>query len=487
MAGSLAQYFTGRSVFITGGSGFVGKQVVEKLLRSCSGLDEIYVLIRTKKDTSPDDRLKKLLESPLFQRLNEEQPGFRKKVRAVAGDILLPGLGISDVDHSRITSNASVFIHSAASINFAEPLRDAVRYNILPAQKLMKLARETKSLDSYVHISTAFSQLDKKNIEEKIYEPPIDPYKLIQMVNTLSDEQLEQLTPSLIKGRPNTYTYTKAVAEKLVALEKEDLPLVILRPSIVTASVEEPFPGWVDNYSAATGIFVGAGLGMIKHMVGREEVLLDCIPVDMTANLTIAAAQYASLTKKSKEVKVFNYASSTVNPATIKEVSGLMNESARKVRSKKNVGGRPNLLAKSTTMHRFLRHFDVYVQLPLRAQIADLVLRILGKQPIVVKTQNQFLHLQKVLEYFASNDWHWDTGNVDELYKGLSPNDKKMFNFELRSVNWKTYYEPYWQGIIKYVLKEKDSKQTVPQSAPKISDTEKIIEKVAKKTAIKVQ
>jgi len=60
---SIGRFYAGRSLFITGGSGFIGKQVIEKLLRSCSDIDRIYVLMRAKKEQSPQQRLQKMLSS----------------------------------------------------------------------------------------------------------------------------------------------------------------------------------------------------------------------------------------------------------------------------------------------------------------------------------------------------------------------------------------------------------------------------------------
>lgn len=58
----------------------------------------------------------------------------------------------------------------------------------------------------------------------------------------MTDEQLELLVPSLKEGRPNTYTYTKALAEQMLIREAGDLPLAIFRPAIVVAAYQEPFP-----------------------------------------------------------------------------------------------------------------------------------------------------------------------------------------------------------------------------------------------------
>lgn len=57
----------------------------------------------------------------------------------------------------------------------------------------------------------------------------------------------------MIGDRPNTYTYTKAIAEQLIGLERGDLPIAIVRPSIVVAGWREPLKGWVDNMNGPTG------------------------------------------------------------------------------------------------------------------------------------------------------------------------------------------------------------------------------------------
>ena len=48
-------------------------------------------------------------------------------------------------------------------------------------------------------------------------------------------------------GWPNTYVFTKAMGEMLVGKFKGDLPLVIVRPTIVTSTFKEPFPGWIEG------------------------------------------------------------------------------------------------------------------------------------------------------------------------------------------------------------------------------------------------
>lgn len=53
----VAKTFVDRSIFITGGSGFLGKVLIEKLLRVCPDVKKIYLLLRTKKGKDPKQRL----------------------------------------------------------------------------------------------------------------------------------------------------------------------------------------------------------------------------------------------------------------------------------------------------------------------------------------------------------------------------------------------------------------------------------------------
>jgi fatty acyl-CoA reductase len=98
-------------------------------------------------------------------------------------------------------------------------------------------------------------------VEERVYEiSPENPEQLIDAVGWMSEEMLKVVTPILLRSRPNTYTFAKAVAENVLVKEASNLPLIIVRPSIIGSTWREPLPGWTDNMNGPTGIFVGVSL-----------------------------------------------------------------------------------------------------------------------------------------------------------------------------------------------------------------------------------
>lgn len=64
----------------------------------------------------------------------------------------------------------------------------------------------------------------------------------------------------------------------------ENLPVIILRPSIVIPIRYEPIPGWTDNINGPTGLLIGAGKGVIRSMHCNSNGYGDYVPVDLAVN-----------------------------------------------------------------------------------------------------------------------------------------------------------------------------------------------------------
>lgn len=65
-----------------------------------------------------------------------------------------------------------------------------------------------------------------------MYECKDDPRQVIELVRWMNPEALKIATKQIIEPHPNTYTYSKRLAESLVANENGNIPVVIVRPSV---------------------------------------------------------------------------------------------------------------------------------------------------------------------------------------------------------------------------------------------------------------
>ncbi|KAG5323035.1 FACR1 reductase, partial [Acromyrmex heyeri] len=294
----VSSFYIDKTIFITGASGFMGKVLLEKLLFSCSNLNKIYILIRSKKGRNIETRLDEIFKLPVFQRIRNEKPYLFKKVIPMCGDVCLPNLGLTDQQRELLINEVHVVFHFAATLRLEAKLKDAIEMNTTGTKKLLDLAKEMKHLVSFVHLSTAFCHVDQEELGERCYDSPDDPQDIMRLVRWLDDEGINLITPKLLHPHPNTYTYSKRLAETLVSNEYPNLPCCIARPSIVTPSYLEPMPGWVDNLNGPTGLLVGAGKGVIRSMHCNGDYHAEVIPVDLAINAIITIARKIAINQK---------------------------------------------------------------------------------------------------------------------------------------------------------------------------------------------
>ncbi|KAJ8971090.1 hypothetical protein NQ317_006503 [Molorchus minor] len=317
----VVEWYKNRSIFITGGTGFMGKVMVEKLLYACSGLRYIYILMRNKRGKSPQQRLEDMWKLPLFERLRNSQPEAIEKIVPVIGDLYTDNLGLKSSDLELLQDNVSIVFHIAATLKLDAKLKDAVEQNTSGTARVLDISKKMKNLKAFIHYSTAFCSADIEVFEERVYESKDNPRDVINITNWLNSEALDIATPSIISPHPNTYTYTKRLAETLVADEFGKIPVCIIRPSIVIPATEEPLPGWVDSLNGPVGLLVGGGKGVIRSMYCKGENKGQFIPVDFAINASIVIAYLVGSAKtKPKEVPVYNLTQSAVLPITYREI-----------------------------------------------------------------------------------------------------------------------------------------------------------------------
>lgn len=93
---------------------------------------------------------------------------------------------------------------------------------------------------------------------------------------------------SILGPWPNTYTFTKSMAERTLRKKRNpNLPVLVLRPSIIGGAIREPYPGWTDTISAAGGLSLTGGIGIVNWIHGSGDNIADLIPVDVVSNMII--------------------------------------------------------------------------------------------------------------------------------------------------------------------------------------------------------
>ncbi|CAB3232267.1 unnamed protein product [Arctia plantaginis] len=449
----IPEFYAGRELFITGATGFMGKVLVERLLWTCQEISKLHLLMRPKKDVSPEKRLKQLKQSQVFDVIRERCPKQLEKLSIVAGDITQPKLGLNKDTIQRLRK-VSVVFHSAAIVKFDEMLDVAVEQNLKSVLKVMDFCDQLPMIQVMVYISTAYSNADIPNIEECVYTTQMNPHQLMSIVDNLSKEALTAVTPSLISPKPNTYTFTKAMAESAVAERAlaAKYATAIFRPSIVVSSLQNPFPGWIENLNGPSGITVSAGKGLLHviHCSGNKRA--DMIPVDIAIDTLIAVAWETGI-DKCRETRVYNCCSYD-NPTTWGEFKVGMLHNVRKYPFDTPLWYPFGFF----TENKFVLTVAQWLLQVVPLHSIDFLCNMFGiKTSLNLATISKRLRtMSKSLQFFMTNEWKFNTDNVRRLRERLTPADSAILNLDVSAIDWNDHCEKFIQGTRRYLLKEKD-------------------------------
>ncbi|XP_034838855.1 putative fatty acyl-CoA reductase CG5065 isoform X1 [Maniola hyperantus] len=441
---SVADYYAGKKVFVTGGTGFLGKVLIERLLTCCTQIDSIYVLIREKEGQTIEARLKQLLDVPLFDKLKRGKPESLSKVIPIPGDIAKDKLAIAQEDENALIEDVSVVFHSAATVKFTEPFKTMIKVNLEGTAKIMDLSKRMKNLDTFVYISTAFSNSNKPVIDEVIYPPPKPLDEVYKFIEKHGDNQ-EEIDKFLV-GLPNTYTFSKALCETLVQQDHGHMKTIIVRPSIVTPALQSSLPGWCDSWVAATATFSDVARGLTRVIYGERDVACNMIPVDYVCNLAIVAAATGN---PCNEVAVYNSCSTTDNSISWKQGADLYLEESL---THGRVPGalKPRKVAVSTSP--LVVSYLTLTRQTIPALFADLWLRIKGKKPRHMKMQKRAVLLRDLLRGFTSTKWVIKSDKAQQLMATMSEEDRVLFPCDPKIINWKEYMKTFYSGVQKFML-----------------------------------
>jgi len=236
-------------VLLTGATGFLGMEVLVRLLQRED--TEVIALVRAADRDAADARLQTVLAT-----LFEDRPELPERVIALPGDMAASGLGLSRADRATITSTTTAVVHCAASIAFDLPLAEAMEINCAGTVRLLDLAAEIANLQRFVHVSTAYVSGCTNGV--------------------FSEEDLD-------RGQRfrNTYERSKFAAEQAVAARADELPLVVVRPSIV---VGDRHSGWTPAFNVIYWPLRAFARGLLKRVPVDPAGIADIVPVDYVAD-----------------------------------------------------------------------------------------------------------------------------------------------------------------------------------------------------------
>ncbi|XP_047978551.1 fatty acyl-CoA reductase 2, chloroplastic-like [Salvia hispanica] len=475
----ILDFYKGKNIFVTGATGLLGKAVVEKLLRSTS-VDKIYLLIKAKDKEAALDRLQReIISSELFACLKEKYGTtyVKEKLIPIVGDICKPNLGMDCESIDAVRKNVHVIIQSAASTTFNERYNLLVDSNVIAPQRVTRFAKTCNKLDLFTHISTAY--VNEKREEGIIFEEPlimggndgaVNVADEISLLLNSSPNNIDAnkffrelgLQRAKMMGWSTTYQLSKAMGEIAVNEIRGDVPLLIIRPSIIESCYNEPHPGWIQGMRMCDPVIQSYGKGLIPAFCSNPQAPLDLIPVDLVANTTIAAtAKHAS--RDMQQPSVYHVASSHSNPMTVFDFFEYLYEyfKTTPLRSEKS----------HITKVEIFDNFDEFSkctrdEILKRCKVGEDTRRIREYNAKVEYVEQ----LCKMYEFATFLKARFHTGNTQKLIEEMSKEEQINFQVDVKNINWKKYLEEiHIPGLIKYVINGTAAPATSSEKRPQLT------------------
>lgn len=453
----LREHLRGRTILLTGVTGFLGKVIVERLLCVAPEVERIYVLIRSGRLTAAERFESEVLPSGLFDSLAGTYgeawlPLARSAVVPVAGDVSVPRLGLDPHTHAQLTGSVDIIINGAASVTFDAPLDEAMRHNVQSVGHVADFARACRAA-VLVHVSTAFVAGRQTG---RIAEAPLAPdiaateaAAVQAIVEGIYDDaargngDVRETRARLIEagmsrarslGWHDSYSYTKALGEMTLAQRRGAVPTAIVRPSIIESSLRDPVPGWLQNLNVGDPLFVEYGRGRMPDFPLGLETVFDVVPVDLVANAIVALLPHAGACQE--HIGYWAIGSGSLNPLT----GGRLYELANDYFSREPMldrRGQPIPLPTWT--------FPSPEQFRARYQAE-------ASRSTKVK---RLMYLADLYESYLNVGCVFDTTNTERLLGELHDADRVALDFDIRRVEWRSYIQDiHLPGLRRHVLRE---------------------------------
>jgi nucleoside-diphosphate-sugar epimerase len=530
--GETADFFNGKTLFVVGATGFLGKVLLERVLWQLPQVRRIVLLMRPHSAQNPEVAVRlraerAIFSSSIFNRLRarhgERFEAFvRDKVKIVAGDLSCPDLGLDSHSLRVLGSEVDFIINLAAQVGFDERLDRAVSSNTVGPRHLLNLGKRFRN-PTMLHVSTCYvSGRRAGSIPEQVLEPDVSAFDLMGITNNepfrteseienaqrlAQSVESESRTPSarsefrhaaLVQspsgrmsrdvwldgaaeknrqrwvrdalsreglsrarrfGWIDTYTFTKAMGEQLLVKSSDGVPIIILRPSIIESSLYQPEPGWIEGYRMSSPILFSFGRGELPDFPGRQDSVIDIIPVDFVVSALLASLPMAP---DGKNPKVFQVGSGSENPLRLDKLMEYTLEYFRQLPLQADSGP----IVPRAWKYPSPDKFNAWVG--RRQRMLRIVFALCDRldfwphaawlsQKLAVKR----IHLRR-LEYLTRlyTDYvrllcHFETDNTRGLFRSLQSQDQRDFFFDPTIIDWPKYIrEIHLPGVRRHAIEE---------------------------------
>ncbi len=501
---SVRESLSGKHILLIGVTGFIGKVWLIHLLNNIPEIGRIYLLIRRQVRNTALQRFEKIVQdSPafdqLFERYGDQTAQFlSERIDVVEGDVSRPDLGLLPEVKAPLLKNLDVILNCAGLTDFNPDLREALAINVDSVSHILAFQRQCDRA-AMLHLSTAYvvgsrdgrvAELETPDYTP-LHIPGFDSEKELQALhrvvkeaeelsqspavtaelkkqlgqkktlkqnldeaaleNQLRKQRARWLRSHLIQagvrrakelGWPNTYTLTKSLGESVIARQGADLPVAVVRPSIVETSLEEPFRGWNEgiNTSAPLSYLLGT---YFRQLPTNERKFLDLIPVDLVCRgMSLITAALISR----KHHHVYHLATSASNPCDMRrsiELTGLAHRKFYRAQE----GFDSWLLLRFDTIpvsKKRYQYFSAPRQQALIRAIQKTTPLLPFLKPPFAKQKRTLDRVEKIIElyepFILHNEHVFEAENVELLSYALPENEKNAFGYNPRSVDWWDYW-----------------------------------------------
>ena len=496
----IADRLAAKRVVVTGATGFLGTALVERLLRTVPDC-RVDVLVRTGRRATAEDRLRReIVRNDCFDRLRHEWGAdfdtvVADRLRAVAADVGVDGLGLDDAGRAALTA-ADVVVHSAAAVSFDAPIDSAVEVNLLGPSRVALAMTEAGSRAHLISVSTAYVAGSRRGdapealLPDTPFATEVDwraevaaarrartdadaasrqPDRLARFAKAaraelgaagspLLAERLEKVRTDWVAdqlveagrarahalGWPDAYAYTKALGERALLEQRGDVPVTIVRPSIIESSLAEPRPGWIRGFRMAEPVIISYGRGLLKEFPGIPEGVVDVIPVDLVVATIIAVAAAGP---SANGPSVYHAASGSRNPLHYRRLVDLVREWFGEhplydgegqpiVVPEWSFPGRGRVQRQLQRATRALSAADKAIgALPVRGRQAELSARLDER-----RTQaDRALGYVQLYGAYTETEAVFRIDRLLELWESLDEADRAAFCFDPTAIDWRHY------------------------------------------------